>query len=94
MPGIGEGGGVRESSLQFRMVIKVDAGIGKYVPRKTRLQPRPALTDIRVLALEDELMVATIKPAAIQCIRWEPDSTGNQTSAELLSRMPWMKKKG
>lgn len=76
MPGVGEGGGVREFSLQFRMVIKVDAGISK------------------VLALEDELMVATVKPAAIQCIRWTPDSTGSQTSAELLSRMPWMQKKG
>jgi hypothetical protein len=38
MLGVGEGGGVRESSLQFRMVIKVDAGIGKYVPQNTRLQ--------------------------------------------------------
>jgi len=38
MPGVGEGSGVRESSLQFRMVIKVDAGIGKYVPRNTRLE--------------------------------------------------------
>ncbi|KAF8542696.1 RIC1-domain-containing protein [Trichophaea hybrida] len=74
-PGAGEGGGVREFSLQFRMVIKVDAGISK------------------VLALEDELMVATVKPSAIQCIRWTPDSTGSQTSAELLSRMPWMQKK-
>ena len=31
LPGAGEGGGVREFSLQFRMVIKVDAGISKYV---------------------------------------------------------------
>jgi hypothetical protein len=30
--GAGEAGGVREFSLQFRMVIKVDAGISKYVP--------------------------------------------------------------
>ena len=36
VPGMGEGKGVRESSLQFRMVIKVDAGIGKYVACTSR----------------------------------------------------------
>jgi hypothetical protein len=36
MPGVGESGGVREFSLQFRMVIKVDAGISKYVSQITR----------------------------------------------------------
>jgi hypothetical protein len=39
MPGVGEGGGVREFSLQFRMVIKIDAGISKYVSQIGRLQP-------------------------------------------------------
>lgn len=73
--GPGEGAGVREVSVRFRMVIRVDAGIG------------------RALALDDELVVATEKPAAIQCIRWAPDSTGTQTSTELLSRMAWMGKK-
>jgi hypothetical protein len=47
----------------------------------------------RALALDDELVVATEKPAAVQCIRWAPDSTGNQTSTELLSKMSWMSKK-
>lgn len=73
--GPGEGGGVREVSVRFRMVIKVDAGIGK------------------ALALDDELVVATQKPAAVQCIRWTPDSAGNQTSTELFSRMDWLPKK-
>lgn len=73
--GPGEGGGIREVSVRFRMVIKVDAGIGK------------------ALALDEELVVATEKPAAVQCIRWTPDSTGNQTSTELLSRMGWLPKK-
>ncbi|TGZ84861.1 hypothetical protein EX30DRAFT_11061 [Ascodesmis nigricans] len=73
--GPGEADGVKEYSLQFRMVIKVDAGIK------------------RALALDDELMVATVKPAAIQCIRWTPDASGSQTTAELLSRMAWMQKK-
>lgn len=73
--GPGEGGGVREVSVRFRMVIKVDAGI------------------TRALALDDELVVATLKPAAVQCIRWTPDSKGNQTRTELFSRMEWLPKK-
>jgi hypothetical protein len=47
----------------------------------------------KALALDDELVVATQKPAAVQCIRWTPDSTGNQTSTELFSRMEWLPKK-
>ena len=61
--------------MRFRMVIKVDAGIG------------------RALALDDELVVATQKPGAVQCIRWTPDSAGNQTRTELFSRMEWLPKK-
>ncbi|KAK4158197.1 RIC1-domain-containing protein [Chaetomidium leptoderma] len=73
--GPGEGPGVRDISVRFRMVIKVDAGIES------------------ALALDDELVVATRKPAAVQCIRWAPDSAGSQTSTELLSRMNWLEKK-
>lgn len=70
--GPGEGGGVREVSVRFRMVIKVDAGVGT------------------ALALDEELVVATRKPTALQCIRWTPDSKGNQTSTELLRKMEWL----
>lgn len=73
--GPGEGVGVRDVSVRFRMVIKVDAGIES------------------ALALDDELVVATRKPAAVQCIRWAPDSSGSQTSTELLSRMSWLEQK-
>ena len=73
--GAGEGLGVQDTSVRFRMVIKVDAGIES------------------ALALDDELVVATQKPAAIQCIRWSPDSAGKQTRTELLSRMAWLDKK-
>ncbi|KAL2199702.1 RIC1-domain-containing protein [Corynascus similis CBS 632.67] len=73
--GPGEGGGVRDISVRFRMVIKVDAGIES------------------ALALDDELVVATRKPAAVQCIRWSPSNSGSQTSTELLSRMNWLEKK-
>lgn len=73
--GPGEGTGVRDVSIRFRMVIKIDAGIES------------------ALALDDELVVATRKPAAVQCIRWTPDSTGNQTRTEMLSRSGWVEKK-
>ena len=67
--------GVREVTIRFRMVIKIDAGICK------------------ALALDDALVIATEKPAAVQCIRWAQDSTGNQTSTELVSRMTWIQRK-
>lgn len=73
--GPGEGGGVRDVSLRFRMVIKVDAGIES------------------ALALDEELVVATRKPSAVQCIRWTPDSSGAQTRTEMVSRMDWLDKK-
>jgi hypothetical protein len=46
----------------------------------------------KVLALDDELIVATDKPAAMQCIRWRPDNSGSQTSTELLKGMSWISK--
>ncbi|MCJ1400729.1 hypothetical protein MMC11_003937 [Xylographa trunciseda] len=67
--------GQREVLIRFRMIIKIDAGIGK------------------ALALDEELVIATEKPAAIQCIRWVTDNKTSQTSTELLNRMPWMNKK-
>jgi hypothetical protein len=73
--GPGEGHGVREVSMQFKMVIKLESGISK------------------VLALDDELIVATNKPAATQCIRWVPDkTTGSQHSTQLLKNMAWIAK--
>ncbi|KAJ2905364.1 hypothetical protein MKZ38_005663 [Zalerion maritima] len=75
MWGAGEGNGVRDLSIRFRMVIKVDAGIQT------------------TIALDEELIVATKKPSAVQCILWSPDQSGKQTSTEILSRMAWMEKK-
>jgi hypothetical protein len=72
--GPGEGHGVREVSMQFKMVIKLESGISN------------------LLALDDELIVATNKPAAMQCIRWVPDKTGSQHSTQLLKSMAWMAK--
>jgi hypothetical protein len=66
---------LRDATLRFRMVIKVDAGIQ------------------RALAMDEELVVATSKPAAIQSIRWTPDENKNQTKTELLSKLTWLPKK-
>ncbi|KAI0508510.1 DUF1339 domain protein [Xylaria bambusicola] len=73
--GPGEGAGVRDLSVRFRRVIKVDAGINY------------------ALALDDELVVATKKPATVQCIRWTPDNASSQISTEIVSRMGWLDKK-
>ncbi|TLD04554.1 hypothetical protein E2P81_ATG10633, partial [Venturia nashicola] len=73
---IGEGAGIKEVNIRFRMVIRIDAGINT------------------ALALDDELVVATHKPAAVQCIRWVADSTRSQTSTELLTHMDWMEDRG
>lgn len=47
----------------------------------------------KALALEDELVVATQRPSALQCIRWVASSGASQTSTELVSRMPWIGRK-
>lgn len=71
----GQGEGIREVSIRFRMVIRIDAGIS------------------RALALDDELVVATQKPAALQCIKWVAQSGVSQTSTQLVARMPWLGRK-
>ncbi|CAI7667150.1 unnamed protein product [Penicillium crustosum] len=48
---------------------------------------------VKALALDQELVVATVKPPAIQCIRWMPEAGGAQTTSELLSRILGISKK-
>lgn len=76
--GPGEGDGIKEVNIRFRMVIRIDAGISK------------------ALALDDELVVATRKPPALQCIQWNTDNNSQraQTSTELISKMGWVMEKG
>ena len=45
-----------------------------------------------IIATDTELAVATVKPAAIQCIRWEPPQEGPQAVAQVLSKLDWMDK--
>ncbi|KAK2795347.1 hypothetical protein FQN50_009738 [Emmonsiellopsis sp. PD_5] len=47
----------------------------------------------KALALDNELMVATVKPAAIQLIRWTPPASGSQTVTETLGGIPFISHK-
>ncbi|KAJ5995460.1 hypothetical protein N7481_002437 [Penicillium waksmanii] len=42
---------------------------------------------VKALALDQELVVATRKPSAVQCIRWTPESSGSQTTSEVLNHI-------
>lgn len=42
---------------------------------------------VKALALDQELVVATVKPPAIQCIRWAPEASETQTTSEMVSRI-------
>lgn len=46
-----------------------------------------------VLALKSDLVIATAKPPAVQCIKWSSEESNPQTQAELLSKMDWVPKK-
>lgn len=48
---------------------------------------------VKALALDQELVVATLKPPAIQCIRWTAEEGKTQTTSELLSRILAVPKK-
>jgi hypothetical protein len=65
----------------------------KELSLKFRMVIRVEAGIVRALALDDELVVATEKPAAAQCIRWAPDQNGSQTSTELLNKMMWLERK-
>ena len=44
----------------------------------------------KAIASDQDLLVATVRPAAVQGIKWIPDKSGSQTADELLSKMDWM----
>ncbi|KAK3671154.1 WD40 repeat protein [Recurvomyces mirabilis] len=48
----------------------------------------------KALALDDALLVATQKPAAMQYIRWATEEGTPQTSTELLGRLSWYTSSG
>jgi len=42
------------------------------------------------LALDNEIVVATKNPPAVQCIKWIPDRLGSQSTNQLLSSIKWL----
>ncbi|OAP60657.1 hypothetical protein AYL99_05659 [Fonsecaea erecta] len=44
-------------------------------------------------ALDSEMIVATTKPPAVQCIRWDLQKDGSNAVAQLLNRMDWVTQK-
>lgn len=67
-PGPGEAIGIRELGVQFKMVIRLDSGIGS------------------AMALDNELLVLTKNPPAVQLVKWSTHSA----SVILLSNMAWL----
>ncbi|KAL6708423.1 WD40 repeat protein [Coniothyrium glycines] len=83
------------SGFKVQRQHEVNAGPGegngfKELSLRFRMVIRVDAGIVKALALDDDLIVATGKPAAIQCIRWAPDKSGRQTSTELLSKMAWL----
>ncbi|KAL9598580.1 MAG: hypothetical protein Q9219_004411 [cf. Caloplaca sp. 3 TL-2023] len=90
---IRDGGRRRSSTGAFNQFLEQDRAGFPEVTIKFRMVIRIDAGIAAALALDNEVVVATKKPAAVQCIKWTPDSSGKQTSTELASRMAWMQKK-
>ena len=70
-----------------------EPGAGGYIPEvniRFRMAIKIEAGIGQALALDEELVVTTSNPAAVQCIRWSPDNQGSQYSTELISKMTWM----
>ncbi|EXJ85898.1 hypothetical protein A1O1_06267 [Capronia coronata CBS 617.96] len=65
------------------------AGVGEVLLRFRRAIKIDAGIN-SVVALDAELVVATTKPAAVQCIKWEPPKDGPHAAAQLLTKMDWI----
>ncbi|KAB8339061.1 hypothetical protein FH972_021997 [Carpinus fangiana] len=42
------------------------------------------------IALDDEIIIATAVPAAVQVIRWTPQRSGSQTGTQMLRQLTWL----
>ena len=91
-------GGYRKGSLNAGLDAAAGSAEGdgfQEVNLRFRLVMRIDAGINKALALEDELVIATQKPAALQCIRWpssdKPNAKlGPQTSTELIGKIPWI----
>ncbi|KAL8933798.1 MAG: hypothetical protein Q9216_006210 [Gyalolechia sp. 2 TL-2023] len=82
----------RRLSENDRIALEQDRAGFREVSIKFRMVIRVDAGIAAALALDNEVIVATKKPPAVQCIRWTPDNAGRQTSTELTGRMLWMHK--
>ncbi|KAL8770107.1 MAG: hypothetical protein Q9209_004145 [Squamulea sp. 1 TL-2023] len=87
---IREGDNQQKAAGTDRLILEQERAGLREVNVKFRMVIRIDAGIAAALALDHEVIVATKKPAAVQCIRWTPDSAGGQTSTELVSRMAWM----
>ncbi|KAL8946640.1 MAG: hypothetical protein Q9222_006988 [Ikaeria aurantiellina] len=87
---IREGSSNQRISEADRLILEQERAGFKEVGVKFRMVIRIDAGIAAALALDNEVVVATRKPAAVQCIRWTPDEAGRQTSTELTNRMAWM----
>ncbi|CAN6668972.1 hypothetical protein TRVA0_041S00452 [Trichomonascus vanleenenianus] len=74
-PGPGEGAGVRELQVRFKLVLKVASGIS------------------RAIALEDDILVVTKDPEAIQLVKWtaaDQASVESQNRTILWGKLKWL----
>ncbi|KAL8729307.1 MAG: hypothetical protein Q9166_004804 [cf. Caloplaca sp. 2 TL-2023] len=89
---IREEGAQHKTTEANRLVLEQEKAGLREMNIKFRMVIRIDAGIAAALALDNEIIVATKKPAAVQCIRWTPDTAGRQTSTELISRMTWMQK--
>lgn len=87
-----EGGNQQKTTDVNRLILEQERAGLQELNIKFRMVIRIDAGIAAVLALDNEIVVATKKPAAVQCIRWTPDNAGRQTRTELVSRMAWIQK--
>ncbi|KAK5073859.1 WD40 repeat protein [Lithohypha guttulata] len=46
-----------------------------------------------IIATDQDLVIVTVKPPAVQCIKWETHKGLHQTSTQLMSKMQWIENK-
>ncbi|KAI5294484.1 hypothetical protein KEM55_006591, partial [Ascosphaera atra] len=82
--------GPRRSQIESRLQGPDPSGGFREVSLRFRVAFKADSGIQKALVLDNEIVIATEDPAAIQMIRWTPDENGNQTRAMLLKSVPWL----
>ena len=88
-----DGGKSRRQSGAQRFPLEEELAGQRQVHLRYRMVMKIDSRISKAIVLDDEIMVATEKPALIQCIRWPREGTDPHTTSESLSRMTWIGKK-